>query len=195
MFPRYKCHKEVGALKIKDIMHGILASSLVFENKDYSPMSVSKDWLDKHKAEIGGYFVVYDDGYKSYSPAKAFEEGYTLIDHNAESSGAVSATTTQITPVPDNPWECSDKSKLPYWQGVFSGETLRADLIEYVTSSVDETVCHLECGVNVTIHHSDRRHPFGEVLPSSLVGGYLVVSHLWLQWFTRDMFLAAYKKV
>jgi hypothetical protein len=27
----------------------------------------------------GGYFVVYKDGYKSFSPAKAFEEGYTRI--------------------------------------------------------------------------------------------------------------------
>jgi len=27
----------------------------------------------------GDYYVVYEDGYKSISPAKAFEEGYTLI--------------------------------------------------------------------------------------------------------------------
>ena len=29
---------------------------------------------------LGGYLVVYDDGYVSWSPAKAFEEGYTRID-------------------------------------------------------------------------------------------------------------------
>ena len=27
----------------------------------------------------GGYYVVYEDGYKSFSPSKAFDEGYTLI--------------------------------------------------------------------------------------------------------------------
>jgi hypothetical protein len=45
----------------------------------YAPFAVSAEYLAKHKPEIGGYFVVYDDGYKSFSPAKAFEEGYTLL--------------------------------------------------------------------------------------------------------------------
>jgi hypothetical protein len=35
--------------------------------------------LDKHKPEVGGYYVVYKEGYKSFSPAGAFEEGYALI--------------------------------------------------------------------------------------------------------------------
>ena len=29
--------------------------------------------------EVGGYYVVHKDGYKSFSPANAFEEGYTRI--------------------------------------------------------------------------------------------------------------------
>lgn len=37
------------------------------------------DWHAKHKPEVGGYYVQYADGYKSYSPAKAFEEGNTLL--------------------------------------------------------------------------------------------------------------------
>jgi hypothetical protein len=28
------------------------------------------------RAEVGGYAVIYEDGYKSISPKKAFEEGY-----------------------------------------------------------------------------------------------------------------------
>ena len=35
--------------------------------------------MEKHKPHAGGYYVVYDDGYKSFSPAKAFEEGYRLL--------------------------------------------------------------------------------------------------------------------
>ena len=31
------------------------------------------------RAEVGGYAVIYEDGYKSISPKKAFEEGYKLI--------------------------------------------------------------------------------------------------------------------
>ena len=32
------------------------------------------------KHEAGGYYVRYPDGYESWSPAEAFEEGYTLVD-------------------------------------------------------------------------------------------------------------------
>jgi hypothetical protein len=35
--------------------------------------------MTKHAPEVGGYYVVYADGYKSYSPAKAFEDGYTQV--------------------------------------------------------------------------------------------------------------------
>ena len=35
--------------------------------------------VSRYMPKPGDYFVVYDDGYESYSPAKAFEEGYTRI--------------------------------------------------------------------------------------------------------------------
>lgn len=79
--PRYVCHKEVWALKISDIVEGGSNDSfagLVFENKDYSDIYVSADWFYSKKPEIGGYYVVYQDGYASYSPALAFEQGYAL---------------------------------------------------------------------------------------------------------------------
>jgi len=31
------------------------------------------------RAEVGGYAVVYEDGFKSISPKKAFEDGYTRV--------------------------------------------------------------------------------------------------------------------
>lgn len=42
-----------------------------------SPMS--PEYVAKHKPEVGGYYVVYEDGYKSFSPAGAFESGYTPL--------------------------------------------------------------------------------------------------------------------
>lgn len=76
--PRYLCHKQVWALKIASIdLAGIVGAIIVPEDKKYSPFSVSSEFMAKHKPEVGGYFVVYADGYQSYSPAKAFEEGYT----------------------------------------------------------------------------------------------------------------------
>lgn len=80
--PRYKCHKEVWALKIKAIKPTpeYDGSLIMFpEDKRYSAFKVSAEYAEKHKPEVGGYYVVYKDGYKSYSPADAFEDGYTLI--------------------------------------------------------------------------------------------------------------------
>lgn len=48
-------------------------------DEGYAPFQVDGDFMEKHRPEVGGYFVVYDDGYKSFSPAKAFEDGYTLL--------------------------------------------------------------------------------------------------------------------
>lgn len=76
MLPKYKCHKEVWALKIVGIS---LDGELAFEGAIYAPILMDREWLDKHNPEVGGYYVVYADGYHSFSPAKAFEEGYTKI--------------------------------------------------------------------------------------------------------------------
>lgn len=45
----------------------------------FAPFKVDNAYFMKHRPQVGGYYVVYDDGYKSFSPAKAFEEGYTRI--------------------------------------------------------------------------------------------------------------------
>lgn len=80
--PQYECHKKVWALKIKSVQEGVESKrpELVFEESGYAPLPVEFDWYFKHKPEAGGYYVVYADGFKSYSPAKAFEDGYTLIN-------------------------------------------------------------------------------------------------------------------
>jgi hypothetical protein len=111
--PRYRCHKEVWALKIKEVRreqmpkferatcrgsymlgtacghcerckwereHGpAMGAMIVPEEPGYAPFPVDAAYLIKHSPVAGGYYVVYPDGYKSFSPAKAFEEGYTRI--------------------------------------------------------------------------------------------------------------------
>ena len=37
------------------------------------------DELTRLAPRVGGYYVVYADGYASFSPSKAFEDGYTRI--------------------------------------------------------------------------------------------------------------------
>ncbi len=88
--PKYRCHKEVWALKIQSI--ALDSDKAHTENREtdgsamitpadtgYAPFWVGMDYMRKHQPKIGGYFVVYKDGYKSFSPAEAFEEGYTRI--------------------------------------------------------------------------------------------------------------------
>jgi hypothetical protein len=71
--PRYVCHKKVWALKIK----GVVGNGIVPEDDGYAPFNVSDEFVEKHHPYAGGYYVVYEDGYKSFSPAEAFEAGYT----------------------------------------------------------------------------------------------------------------------
>lgn len=95
-FPRWKCHKEVGAVKIAEIrdyhQEGLSGSpgAILVSEKYPSVISIAVDsaYLAKHKPEVGGYFVFYEDGYQSFSPAKAFEGGYTRVEMNALELGA-----------------------------------------------------------------------------------------------------------
>ena len=88
--PKYRSHKEVWALKIKDIVFDVdLAKnsnretdgSAIITPVDgvYAPFKVDSAYVRKHNPKAGGYYVVYADGYKSWSPAEAFEEGYTRV--------------------------------------------------------------------------------------------------------------------
>ena len=84
--PKYVSHKEVWALKIKDIKGSQTGDAVLsFEEEGYADIPVTAEWCRKHDpthsgmAWVGGYYVVYKDGYVSWSPAEAFEEGYTLI--------------------------------------------------------------------------------------------------------------------
>ncbi len=79
--PKYNCHKQVWALKIKDIIHEVDGSAMIVPEEDgYAPFMVDVDYLHKHQPKIDGYYVVYKGGYKSFSPADAFEEGYSSAD-------------------------------------------------------------------------------------------------------------------
>lgn len=83
--PRWKCHKEVFAFKIREIrMIGEPPVSstdqrAMLVSTDGGVVTVTAEYMRKHRPQIGGYHVVYEDGYQSFSPAKAFEDGYTRL--------------------------------------------------------------------------------------------------------------------
>lgn len=76
--PRYRSHKIVWALKIKEITPSVPGRVMLeFEHPDYAPKESSI--INRPVPSAGWYFVVYEDGYHSFSPAETFEKGNTLI--------------------------------------------------------------------------------------------------------------------
>jgi len=83
--PQYQSHKKVRALKISHWVDDLEDTLLLFfQNPAFEPIRIRRDW---YGSKVGsetdpGYYVVYEDGYASWSPTKAFEGGYTLIESN-----------------------------------------------------------------------------------------------------------------
>ncbi len=71
--PKYRCHKVVSAAKITALrQNGNPDMPDLVLGEIGGIVALLPDWHDKHKPQAGG-------GYKSYSPAAAFESGYTAI--------------------------------------------------------------------------------------------------------------------
>ncbi len=73
---RYRSHKIVEAAKIAEI----LDQTIRFEG-ELGFRSTTQDWRGRFHWTLDdlGYFVQYEDGYISWSPTEAFENGHTLI--------------------------------------------------------------------------------------------------------------------
>jgi hypothetical protein len=88
--PMYRCHKEVWALHLESVRLDADEAAkegretdgsaiLVPREYPFSPFRVDAAYVRKHNPTAGGYFVQYKDGYTSFSPADAFESGYTRL--------------------------------------------------------------------------------------------------------------------
>ena len=80
--PLYNCHKQVRAARISKIegfSDGDAYLQFNWEGQEgINAVHVSREYMRKHEPKWGGYYIRYKDGYESYSPAEAFEEGYSL---------------------------------------------------------------------------------------------------------------------
>lgn len=78
---RYRCHKEVDAFQITDILPDQnTPGGYSLLDGDGGGVEVLEAYMDKHAPQVGGYYIKYTDDYESWSPADAFEGGYTLIE-------------------------------------------------------------------------------------------------------------------
>lgn len=96
-FAKYRCHKEVEAFQIVQIDDcgkitsavdpcGIVGTFRIWgalHCGEGARVAVDAAWIEKHEPVVGGYFVIYEDGYTSFSPKEAFEKGYSKIEVSA----------------------------------------------------------------------------------------------------------------
>lgn len=98
--PKYCAHKVVHAGKILDIVYEFENLTDVDEWDGTAKLfleggvviDADAEYVRRHLSEpggvlpksdvVGGYFVVYQDGYESFSPLRAFEEGYSRVPNS-----------------------------------------------------------------------------------------------------------------
>lgn len=90
--PRYKCHKVVHALKIADVT----GETITPADQGYAPFRVDAGMYSRYTPTKGDYYVVYEDGYASFSPAQAFEQGYSPLQRPASPANGVRITPDHV---------------------------------------------------------------------------------------------------
>jgi hypothetical protein len=76
--PRYVSHKKVWALEIDSIEADPERGDyrLTFREGGFAPTRAPAVMFSRYMPRPGDFYVQYADGYKSFSPRKAFLEGY-----------------------------------------------------------------------------------------------------------------------
>lgn len=81
----WKCHKIVKAGKILPVQitqdEGEGTSNVTVADCNGAPclVVIADTAFARGMPKTGDYIVIYEDGYKSWSPAKAFEDGYARV--------------------------------------------------------------------------------------------------------------------
>jgi hypothetical protein len=107
MLPRYECHKRVWALKIKDVWvdnadqgYKGTRGQLQFCEPGHVPRMMSAAWMAKHQPKAGGYWVLHENAYESFSPGEAFENGYARMAPQVGDESGVGGTGHDPTRAP-----------------------------------------------------------------------------------------------
>ena len=80
--PLYQCHKQVRAVQLTEVRGTVLFTA----QPGIESFEVTQEFIDRNNPIAGGFYVVYADGYASYSPFDAFNDGYKLIDNGTTPS-------------------------------------------------------------------------------------------------------------
>lgn len=79
--PQYRSHKTVRAIKIMALQINASGQAMIApEGVEHASFHVNAEYVKKHNPKAGGYYVRYEDGYESWSPAEAFESDGAVLD-------------------------------------------------------------------------------------------------------------------
>lgn len=85
-WPKYETHKIVQAAKIVSYKYddqGKMIAAVTEDGAEFVPVLPEM----MNRSVPGDWAMLYPDGYKSVSPAKAFEEGYTMVSEEGATEG------------------------------------------------------------------------------------------------------------
>lgn len=112
--PIYASHKRVRALEICDV--DLATCTIHFSDPAFTPRQLESTVFARYIPEAGDFFVVYDDGYESFSPRKAFLDGYTRVTTDWGATKHVPRegyfTVTEDDPLPSLPEPEMPKSQI-----------------------------------------------------------------------------------
>lgn len=79
--PKYESHKVVHALKLRGVNITGAGHEFIPDDRMYGPIFAANDAEVSKRCRAKemddpGYYVVYPDGFVSWSPTEAFESGY-----------------------------------------------------------------------------------------------------------------------
>lgn len=91
MLPRYQSHKIVEAAKVTGVSEVLPKGPVQFiwhleGGAQVDVYEILASRVPRGLSPVGGYYVRYPDRFESWSPALAFEGGYTRVE--AEPAGA-----------------------------------------------------------------------------------------------------------
>ena len=85
--PRYRSHKIIHALKLENVRQIPGRHTTVFKPADTQYAEIhaldDEEVVKRCRALVTGdpgYYVVYPDGFRSWSPTQAFEDGYSEVE-------------------------------------------------------------------------------------------------------------------
>lgn len=98
--PVYICHKRVRALEIAAVANIEGTVQFSFKEEGHEPLCVVgyDPIIRRYMPVAGDFYVVYEDGYQSFSPRKAFLEGHT----SAGEQNALMEQLSSLAQVPDH---------------------------------------------------------------------------------------------